>query len=311
MKTLVSRYPVVTFVLLTLGYQLTLVLVTKWLIGGVGDMHDHPKAHMVFRFRVFGPLFFAVAITAWLEGREGLSKLFGGYFNWRVPARWYALAFTWKFIVAYMGIAFVALIGLRPWPGFFVEQNFFWSLMKSMPFIVGIALVEETSWMKFGVTRMQERYPAWLSCLVMGLAWGLWYLPMIFIGEGVPDGVPWPVFLVSMFSLTVLLSWTYNETHSGLVLLIMQILSNCAFFMVPILPSGPGLDPMYVVAFVCAFLLVAVAILWYAGPEHLSTRGKRATWSMSKGIRAVLDTTSEPLAAEVVPTPKRTRTPHR
>ena len=310
MKSLVSRYPVGTFILLTLGYQLAIVLLARMLMAGGGGLHEHPAAHMIFRFRVFGPLVFAMAITIWLEGREGLSKLFAGYFNWRVPIKWYALAFTWKFLVAYVGIAFIAAIGLRVWPGV-VTEGFFWPLMKNMPFIVGIALVEETSWMKFGVTRMQERYPAWLSCLVVGLSWGLWYLPMIFLGEGVPDGVPWAVFLVSMFSLTVLLSWTYNETHSGLVLLIMQILSNCAFFMVPILPSGPGLDPMYVVAFVCTFLLVAGLILWYAGPEHLSTSGKRATWSASKGIRAVLDTPTEPLVAEVVPSPDRTRTPHR
>jgi membrane protease YdiL (CAAX protease family) len=161
--------------------------------------------------------------------------------------------------------------------------------------------------MKFGVTRLQERFPAWQSCLVVGLSWGLWYLPMIFLGEGVPDGVPWPVFLISMFSLTVLLSWTYNETHSGLVLLIMQILSNCAFFMVPILPSGPGLDPAYVVAFVCMFLVVAAIILWVAGPEHLCTTGPRATWSASEGMGSEPSEGTVPFVPELAPTKESTQ----
>lgn len=294
MKALVSRYPVCTFILLTLGYQLTLVLITKALIGGVGDMHEHPQAHMVFRFRVFGPLFFAVVITAWLEGKAGLSKLFGGYFNWRVPVRWYALAFTWKFLVAYIGVAMVVLLGMAEWPGWLVRGDLFWPLMKSMPFIVGIAIVEETSWMKFAVTRMQERFDAWLSCLIVGLSWGLWYLPMMFLGEGVPDGIPWPVFLVSMFSLTVLLSWAYNETHSGLVLLIMQILSNCAFIMLPLLPVWSGFDPTFVVAFVCVFLLLAGVILFYAGPKQLCTSGQRATWRAAKGIGSILKAEQKP-----------------
>ncbi len=306
MKALVSRYPVGTFIALTLGYQLLVVLVARMLMSGGGTLHDQPTAHMVFRLRVFGPLVFAMGITIWLEGRAGLSKLFAGYFNWRVPLKWYALAFTWKFLVALIGISFVAAIGLRGWPGL-VTDGFFWPLLRNMPFIVGIALVEETSWMKFGVTRLQERYPAWLSCLIVGLSWGFWYLPMIFLGEGVPDGVPWPVFLVSMFSLTVLLSWAYNETHSGLVLLIMQILSNCAFFMMPILPSGPELDPTYVVAFVCTFLLVAGLILWYAGPEQLCTTRSRATWKAAKGIRSVLSSDQEVYGVEVVRTRTRRR----
>jgi hypothetical protein len=144
MKALVSRYPVGTFIMLTLGYQLAVVLIARMLMAGGGTLHDHPAAHMVFRLRVFGPLVFAMAITIWLEGREGLGKLFAGYFKWRVPAQWYALAFTWKFIVAYIGIAIIVLVGWRPWPGM-VTEGFFWPLMKNMPFIIGIALVEETS----------------------------------------------------------------------------------------------------------------------------------------------------------------------
>ena len=81
--------------------------------------------------------------------------------------------------------------------------------------------------MKFSVTRMQERYSALVSCLLVGIGWGLWYLPMLLIGEGVPDGYPWPMFLLSMVCLTVLLGWTYNMTRSGTILLIMQIVSNC------------------------------------------------------------------------------------
>ena len=132
--------------------------------------------------------------------------------------------------------------------------------------------------MKFAVTRLQEKYSAFRSCLVVGLCWGCWYLPMLILGEGVPDGIPWPVFLLSMFSLTVVLGWVYNETRSGLVLLVMQIVSNCAFFIVPVLPAWWGGDPTYVVAFVIAFTVIALLVVWRAGPENLSSR-VRATWS--------------------------------
>lgn len=276
MKALVSRNPVTTFIVLTLGFQLTIVLAAWALIPQGMHLHDLPKAHMVFRLRVFGPLFFAVAITAWIDGWTGLRKLFSAYFNWRIPPQWYLLAFSWKFICTYIGMAAVVLVGVADWPGF-VTPDFFWPLMKNMAFIVGIAIVEETSWMKFGVTRLHERYSALRTSLTVGLCWGLWYLPMLILGEGVPDGIPWWVFLVSMFNLTVMLNWMYNMTHSGVVLLCAQIVSNCAFFIAPVLPAWTG-GPVFVTAFVSVFFLFAGFLLLWFGPTDLGT-GPRARWS--------------------------------
>ena len=63
MKAFVSRNPVTTFIVLTLGYQVGVVLLAHHLMNGSGDLHGHPMAHNVFRMRAFGPLFFAMAIT--------------------------------------------------------------------------------------------------------------------------------------------------------------------------------------------------------------------------------------------------------
>jgi hypothetical protein len=275
MKAFIARHPVATFITLTLGFQLSVVVATWLSIPEGGHMHDAPVAHMIFRLRVFGPLLFALAITALIDGRTGLRKLFLGYFHWRVPAKWYLLAASWKFLFTWSGMILIAGLGVAEWPGW-VTENFFWPLMKNMAFLVGIAIVEETSWMKFGVTRLHQRFNALHTSLIIGLSWGLWYLPMMIIGEGVPDGIPWWVFLVSMFSLTVFLNWAHNMTHSGLVLLLMQIVSNCAFFITPVLPAWTG-GPVFVSAFVGMFFLGAgFLILWY-GPKELG-EGPRARW---------------------------------
>lgn len=284
MKPLIAKYPVLSFVLITLAYQFIVVGFVWWRLPAGARIHDDGMAHMVFRLRVFGPLIFAMLLTAYIDGRAGLRNLFAGFLKWRVPIRWYALAFSWKFLFTYLGIASLFVLGLREWPGFVVHDFFEGSfvglhnLMLSMPFIIGIALVEETAWMKFCVTRMQERYSAFTSCLLVGLGWGLWYLPMLLVGEGTPDGYPWPVFLLSMISLTFLLGWTYNMTRSGVVLLIMQVVSNCAFFIVPVLPGWHGLDSAYVNSFVAFNFLSALTIVLVYGAKNLGTR-PRARWS--------------------------------
>jgi len=284
MENLIRRFPVLTFVLLTLCYQFAVVgFVWWWLPEGL-KMHDDATAHMVFRLRVFGPLAFAMILTWYLEGRAGLRNLFSTFLQWKVPGKWYAFALTWKFLFTYLGIASLALLGIRAWPGFVVPDFFggTWVGMKnlaaSLPFIIGIAIVEEASWMKFCVTRMQERYTAFVSCFLVGICWACWYLPMLLVGEGTPDGYPIPVFLVSMTCLCILLGWTYNMTRSGTVLLVMQIVSNCAFFVVPVLPGWHELDAAYVTSFVAVNFISAVLIVLFYGTKELGI-GPRARWS--------------------------------
>lgn len=283
MRAFILRYPVLTFVLLTLSYQFVVVGVVWARLPEGAHIHDDGVAHMIFRFRVFGPLVFAVGLTAYMEGREGLRKLFGSFLHWKVPARWYLLAVSWKFLFTYVGIALVMALGLGVWPGLIVEDMFggtwanLFNLVTLLPFIVGIALVEETAWMKFSVTRLQERYSALASCLIVGVSWGLWYLPMLLINEGVPDGYPWPMFLLSMVALTILLGWTYNMTRSGTILLIMQIVSNCAFLILPMLPGHWNGDPTYINAFVVINGTTAVVLVLVFGWRELGT-GPRARW---------------------------------
>ncbi len=284
MRAFITRFPVLTFVLLTLGYQFTVVGIVHFLIPEGGHLHDDATAWMIFRFRVFGPLAFAIALTYYLEGREGIRHLFASFFRWRVPGKWYLIAISWKFVFTWLGIAGVALLGIQAWPGWVVPDLFTGTraglrmLIQAMPFIIGIAIVEETAWMKFSVTRMQERYSAFVSCVLVGIAWGLWYLPMLLIGEGVPDGYPWPVFLLSMICLTILLGWAYNMTRSGTILLVMQIVSNTAFFVIPVLPGWWNNNPTYVNSFVVVNVTSATLLVLFYGWRELGTR-RRAMWS--------------------------------
>lgn len=290
MKGWISRYPVLVLATIVLGIQFTIVLITASLIPEGMRMHESPDAHMIFRFRVFTPLVFAVLITWYLEGMPGIRKLFGAYRVWRVPGKWYAFSLTWKFLFCYLGWAIADLTGILPWPGASIplftegengERMHIFNLLSGFPFIIGIALVEETTWMKFCATRLQERYSALLSCTITGIIWGLWYLPMLLLGEGVPDGIPWYMFLLSMVGLAIILGWVYNMTHSGLILLIMQMISNIAFFIMPALPVTHNGDPSYVKAFVWVEVAIAAFVVIRYGWREMGT-GPRPTWSDPK-----------------------------
>lgn len=281
MRAFIQRNPVLTFVVLTLGLQGSIVLAV-WAGLEPGErLHGDPGLHNLFRLRVFVPLAMAMLITVALEGRHGLRNLFIGYTRWKVPARWYLLAISWKFLLAWAGIGVVCALTDAAWPGWFAD-DFWWGYLMNLPFIIGIALVEETSWIRFCVTRMQMRYSAFWSAVIIGNAWSLWYLPMILIGEGVPPAYPIPVFHACMLSLTILLVWVYNSTHSGTVLLVMQILSNTVFMMVDVLPGGEfkadgTLEVRYVIGYSYVFMAAAAALVVLFGTRNL-TGGQRVRW---------------------------------
>lgn len=288
LRAFIGRYPVLTFVVLTLGFQFTVVGFLAWRQGQGQHMHEDALSHMVFRFRVFGPLGFAVLLSWWLEGRAGLRTLFGSYCKWKAPARFYAMALSWKFVYFYAGIVVLTVLGIGEWhgwvvPGFFDGDHAqLMNLLRNMGFIVGIAFVEETAWMKYSVTRLQAKYSALASCSIVGVCWGFWYLPMLLVGEGVPDGFIAPVFMASMFALTILLGWMFNMTRSGPILMLAQIVSNCAFFIVPAFVGHGGVDPTNINAFVAMNCVGSLLLVLVYGWRELGT-GKRATWGEERG----------------------------
>ncbi len=271
MRAFISRYPVLVFVLTALLVQFFIVGFVHALVPDGDEVRSVPLAHAVFRVRVFVPIFLVTLITYYLEGIQGLKRLYGSFFHWRVPRRWYVFAFSWKFIMGYAAIILAYLFYDAPLDWW--NENTLHTLIAHLPFIFGIALVEETSWVRFSMTRMQMRYNAFWSAMIVGNCWALWYLPMNLIDIGTPQGVPDIVFHSGVVSLMVLLIWVYNSTRSGTVLLLMQIMSNTVFFLIPVLPDD--VVPMgRIIMYAWLFVFVAVVLILVYGTENLSRRAR-------------------------------------
>lgn len=305
MRVFVARYPVLVFIGLALAIQFAVVGFVWFIVPEGLEVSDVPLAHNVFRMRVFSPIILVTLITWYIEGTAGLKNLYGAYFHWRVPAKWYALAVGWKFIMAVIAIALAWLI----WdvPTSWVTEGNTWNLLMHMPFIIGIAFVEETAWIRFSMTRMQMRFTAFWSAMIIGNCWATWYLPMNLIDIGTPLGVPDIVFHSGVVCLTVLLIWVYNTTRSGTVLLVMQIVSNMAFFWVPVLPDTQ--IPAYrIIAYSWIFVAVAITLVLVFGPQNISRR-KRVRWDegLVPDPSVVMRTMEQPMTATVNSDEKRAR----
>ncbi len=118
-----------------------------------------------------------------------------------------------------------------------------WQLLVFLlTLLVGGPLTEELGWRGFALDRLQGRWNPLLASLMLGSLWALWHLPLFFI-PGMPQyamgfgTVDFWLFLVSLISLAVIMTWVYNHTQrSVLAAILLHFLFNTTFALV----AAPG-----------------------------------------------------------------------
>jgi membrane protease YdiL (CAAX protease family) len=157
---------------------------------------------------------------------------------------------TWP---AFLGPA----LGAPPWPG---ALWFFFYIL----FIGGGQ--EELGWRGYALPRLQTRFNAFVSSLIVGAAWGVWHLPMMFIPGSSLYGASIVSYLVLLVLQSIVLTWLYNSTGSTLVCVLYHTWSNfvAVYLMVDLYHPAYGLLALGVQ------LLIVVLILSVCGPRRLA-----------------------------------------
>jgi membrane protease YdiL (CAAX protease family) len=184
-----KRHPFPTFVLLAYAFSWSL-----WGLAAAGG------GTIPFLLGGLGPLVAAGAVTTMTGG--SLRAWLRPVWNWRVSPRWWAYALGLP-AALYAVVSLVLQVS-----GFPVD----WSLaLDRLPAYAGTFVfvlligggLEEPGWRGFGLPLLQERYSPVRATLVLGLAWGIWHVPLYG-----PAGFVVPMVLA--FFYTVL----WNRTHS-------------------------------------------------------------------------------------------------
>lgn len=98
----------------------------------------------------------------------------------------------------------------------FPEMSFIVFLLYNFIFF---GLGEETGWRGYALPRLQQKYSALWSAVILTLLWALWHWPLFlyrpgYTQMGVGGIIGW---LFSLLTGSVLLSWLYNSGRSGLI----------------------------------------------------------------------------------------------
>ncbi len=169
-------------------------------------------------------------ILAAVEGRKhGVRELLGRVLIWRVGLQWWAFVLLFPIIPAVGSLYLFQLVG-----GPAVDWSGLPPLYSVVPLMIILIILagvgEEFGWRGFALPRLQARYNALVSSLIVGLIWGLWHIPLFFI-EGTTQyewylnaGLILPILAYTAFTMawSIQFTWVFNHAKGSVLLAAVQ-----------------------------------------------------------------------------------------
>ena len=218
MKQFIKRHPALVFFAITIAW-IWISMPVLFGVLGINVREDIAVQHVILIFLVNSPSVFGILLTGIVDGREGLKALFSRAVQWRVKPVWYAAALLVPIGAYALNYVVQGLLG-----GSLAPINVAEKLSFAIPTALMACLLEEFGWRGFAQPRLQRRYSALASSLIVGLCWGLWHTPINYLGLSQYGAMVIPLLIVNLLlplSLAVILGWVHNNTQGSMLLVLL------------------------------------------------------------------------------------------
>jgi uncharacterized protein len=214
-------------------------------------------ASLMFLPMLAGPSIAGIGMTAIVDGRVGIKKLFGRMRSWRHNWTWYAAAILIPpvFILVTLGILVL-----------FVSPDFSPTFV-ALGLVAGImaGFFEEIGWMGFAYPRMAQKNTALKAAIILGVLHALWHIVADYIGASGLRGTYWlPHFIAmmvaSMTAMRVLIVWVYKNTKSVLLCQVMHASSTGFLGVLVSTTMSPAYSTLFYITY-AILLWGAVALI--------------------------------------------------
>lgn len=225
------------------------------------------------------PTIAAIISAGFADGREGVRELLRKLLIWRVGVTWYAFA-----IFGYAALCGGAILlgnALSEGPSFpllseelIKGSSLQWLIMLPVFFVI-ITLTngEELAWRGFALPRLQARWNALNSSLILGLVWVVFHLPLFFTLTGSDlDFMAMLSKSLQLLGASIIFTFLYNHTRGSVLL--AYLLHGAANTWTRIFPidQAPAHIGWWLTTFIC---VTAVFLVGIFGAQHLKRNGQR------------------------------------
>lgn len=246
-------------------------------ISFVSDIKGPSWAIALYLVGGFAPSLLAIFLTWKKEGLPGLRILGQHIIQFKLGWRWYV--FTFLIVIA--GTA--GQLTINKLLGNTFNGYLFWGQLGSfLPLLIIGPLSEEIGWRGYALERLQTRWNALTSSLIIGLVWALWHLPLLMmVGTSFHEsGDPFIGFLIKMIASSVLYTWLYNNTKQSLwsAILLHWLYSYAA----QVVSSGVTRSPLYNWLEYLPYVTMAAIVVLIWKPQTLSRPQKTLGYTDNK-----------------------------
>jgi uncharacterized protein len=247
-------------------------------ISFVSDVKGPSWAVALYIVGGFVPSLLALFLTWKEDGVSGLRLLGRRILQFKLGWRWYGFTFLVVLAGTAGQLTINKFLGNTFDGTLFIEQ-----LGGFLPLLVIGPLSEEIGWRGYALGRLQTRWNALTSSLIVGLVWALWHLPLfMMLGASFHEsGDPFIGFLVKMMASSILYAWLYNNTQQSLWSAIL--LHWLYTYAAQVLSSGVTRSPLYDWLEVLPYGIMAAFVVLVWKPQTLSGTQKTSGDANKKG----------------------------
>ncbi|MCX6175684.1 MAG: type II CAAX endopeptidase family protein [Ignavibacteriales bacterium] len=219
-----------------------------------------------------GPSLTAIILVIKFDGKVGLKKLFKRVWNIKLG--------YWYFPIILM--LPIILVTAHLINTFFFNNSFPKTGLLEEPWWIPVLFViffiyqfsEELGWRGYALDRLQKKWNALYSSLLLGCIWGIWHLPMFLSsGFGQHDNhLPFIQFLITLVLLSVWITWFQNNTNNSLIpAFVIHAFINLSGDVLPLIEKNEKIQGNYTAWLILNILLFlsVIAIVFFYGIKKL------------------------------------------
>ena len=222
----------------------------------------------------FGPFVSSFYLTYRKEAKPGVKRLWKRALNFKIPIKWLALIISLPLCITGISLYLKILFGGEK-PDLQLMTNPIAILVAFLfCFFLGGSFGEEFGWRGYALDRLQQKWNALASSLILGFIWGLWHLPLFF-AEGLSQSyIPFWAFLIWTMSSSIFFTLFHNNTNGNiLVALLFHTMGNLSYgALFPIVEMKHGGDQRGFIYFIILYAIISMIVVLIWGYKKLSRK---------------------------------------